>query len=220
MQVVARDAALLGSGGIGLQKGASAFSRHSSPKIRNPRAKANSTLQSCSLKSPRDMTSAWLGNPQGHWKSSVLDLNPSPVCDSHQSWPALLRRSNWQHQCRRRSSPIRATAYPNSDSDSSPNGASPPIGAASKSNPNSEASLQEAVLQLKTEQQNLRLVSEQPSTRPAWEVGVISAKSGPTDGITLIRRTVRGGQTEDHPGTVVVRKCSVFNLVLIGYEVR
>ncbi|GAQ82280.1 protein with septum formation inhibitor MinC domain [Klebsormidium nitens] len=146
------------------------------------------------------MTSAWLGNPQGHRNNSVFDLNPSSVCDLNQSWPALLRRS----KCRRRPGPIKASAYPNSDPDSSPNGASSPFSSASNPNPNSESSLREAVLQLKTEQQNLRLVSEQPSTRPAWEVGVRSAKSGPSNGITLIRRTVRGGQTEDHPGTVVV----------------
>jgi hypothetical protein len=152
--------------------------------------------------------------------SMVIDLNPDvkPFSTSHgdraQDRPRL---SLTRMQASKRKKTKRHNSNPNfgSEPDVSLNGRAAPGGRGSRGNSLSDSELsqpsadpqmniREAVLQLKTEQQNLRLVSDEPSTRPAWEVGAPSSRNGSSNSITLIQRTIRGGQTEDHPGTIVV----------------
>jgi hypothetical protein len=154
---------------------------------------------------------------------TVIDLNPdvkpfstSPGLpgDRAQDRP---RSRLTRMQASKRKKTKRHNSNPNfgNEPDASLNGRAAPRGRGSRANPPSDSELlqpsadpqmniREAVLQLKTEQQNLRLVSEEPSTRPAWEVGAPSSRNGSSNSITLIQRTIRGGQTEDHPGTIVV----------------
>jgi hypothetical protein len=159
--------------------------------------------------------------------STVIDLNPDvkPFSTSHgllgdraqdRPRPRLTRM-----QASKRKKTKRHNSNPNfgNEPDASLNGRATPRGSGSTANsPNdselsqpgadSHMNIREAVLQLKTEQQNLRVVSDEPSTRPAWEVGAPSSRNGSSNSITLIQRTIRGGQTEDHPGTIVVSQLS------------
>ena len=230
MRLVAGKRAVLGNGSKALGSTAVVTSPRQAPlEVRCQTSKPSFNAGapgSVLLSQPKAMTSAWHQNLRRQWNSSgntvVVDLNPSSVCDGGSGRRASEWWPNGHHRSRRRFAPIRASAFSNPNSHfqpESPNGApSPsrapaPIESASDPNPqpsSPELSLREAVLQLKTEQETLRLASEQPSTRPAWEVGTKSARSGQSDGITLIRRTVRGGQTEDHPGTVVVSSALFF----------
>lgn len=155
--------------------------------------------------------------------TTVIDLNPDVKAfsgfhslpgDCSQDRPRS--RLTRMHASKRKKTK-RHNSNPNfgNEPDASLNGRATPGGRGSRANspndselsqPNADPqmNIREAVLQLKTQQQNLRLVSDEPSTRPAWEVGAPSLRNGSSNSITLIQRTIRGGQTEDHPGTIVV----------------